>query len=91
MESITRDTIIKLAKSMHIEVVESTIDRTELYTCGEAFLCGSAMEVTPILSIDKYVIGNGENGIITERLHKAYLDAARGINKEFKNWVTPIY
>ena len=91
LESITRDTIIKLAKSMNIEVVERTIDRTELYTCDEAFLCGSAMEITPVLSIDKYVIGNGENGTLTEKLHKAYLDAARGLIKEFKNWITPIY
>ena len=55
LESITRDTIIKLVKEMGIEVVERAIDRTELYTCDEAFLCGSAMEVTPILSVDKYV------------------------------------
>ena len=91
LESITRDTIIKLAKSMNIEVVERTIDRTELYTCDEAFLCGSAMEITPVLSIDKYAIGNGKNGPLTEKLHEAYLDAARGLIKEFKNWVTPIY
>ena len=91
LESITRDTIIKLAKSMNIEVVERTIDRTELYTCDEAFLCGSAMEITPVLSVDQYVMGNGENGPLTEKLHKAYLDAARGLIKEFKNWATPIY
>lgn len=91
LESITRDTIIKIAKSMNIEVVERTIDRTELYTCDEAFLCGSAMEITPVLTIDRYMIGNGENGLLTEKLHKAYLDVARGMNKEYKNWVTPIY
>lgn len=91
LESITRDTIIKLAKSMNVEVVERTIDRTELYTCDEAFLCGSAMEITPVLSVDKYVVGNGDNGPLTEKLHKAYLDAAIGLKKEFKNWVTPIY
>lgn len=91
LESITRDTIIKLAKSMNIEVVERTIDRTELYTCDEAFLCGSAMEVASVLSVDRYVVGGGKYGALTEKLHKAYIDAARGINKEFKNWVTPIY
>lgn len=91
LESITRDAIIKLAKSMSVEVVERTIDRTELYTCDEAFLCGSAMEITPILSVDKYAVGNGEKGFLTKKLHKAYLDAAKGMNKEFKNWVTPIY
>jgi branched-chain amino acid aminotransferase len=91
LESITRDTVIKLAKENGIPVVERTIDRTELYTCDEAFLCGSAMEVTPVISIDKYVIGNSEAGEITTRLHRAYLDAARGKNEKMKDWVTPIY
>ena len=91
LESITRDTIIKLARRIGIEVVERTIDRTELYICDEAFLCGSAMEITPVLSVDKTVIGHGENGPLTEKLHKAYLDAARGVNKEFKGWLTAIY
>lgn len=91
LESITRDTVIQLAKHMRISVVERTIDRTELYTCDEAFLCGSAMEITPILSIDRYVIGNGESGSITRELHKTYLDIVMGKLKEFGKWVTPIY
>ena len=91
LESITRDTIIKLAKSDGIPVIERTVDRTELYSCDEAFLCGSAMEVTPILSIDKYLIGDGKTGRITAALHKAYLDVAAGKNKELRAWITPIY
>ena len=91
LESITRDTIIKLAKAVDIPVVERTVDRTELYICDEAFLCGSAMEITPVLSIDKYIVGNGNAGKITVELQKAYLDAARGKNENLKNWVTPIY
>jgi branched-chain amino acid aminotransferase len=91
LESITRDTVIIIAKSLNLEVVERTIDRTELYTADEAFLCGSAMEVTPVLSVDKYVIGNGENGEITTLIHKTYLDIAKGKVKEYKSWVTPIY
>ena len=91
LESITRDTIIKLAAHNNIPVVERTIDRTELYTCDEAFLCGSAMEITPVLSIDKYVINNGNVGKITDELHKLYLDAAKGNDPLFEEWVTPIY
>ena len=91
LESITRDTVIKIAKAKGFEVVERTIDRTELYTCDEAFLCGSAMEMTPVLSIDKYVIGDGDIGKITKVLHLAYLDIVRGKSEEFKKWVTPIY
>lgn len=91
LESITRDTVIKIAESKGYKVVERTIDRTELYTCDEAFLCGSAMEMTPVLSVDKYVIGNGDTGAITKELHMTYLDVVRGKIDEFKDWVTPIY
>ena len=88
LESITRDTVIELARYLGIEVVERTIDRTELYTCDEAFLCGSAMEVTPVASIDRYEIGYGE---ITEKIHEAYLAVATGKIEEYKVWVNPIY
>ena len=91
LESITRDTVIQLAKHMGYKVIERSIDRTELYTCGEAFLCGSAMEITPVLSIDRYTIGNGDTGNITKNIHLKYLDAVQGKDKEFKQWVTPIY
>ena len=88
LESITRDSVIKIAKKLGYEVVERTIDRTELYTADEAFLCGSAMELTPVLSIDRYELGEGE---ITRALHKAYVDAAIGKSKDFTDWITPIY
>lgn len=90
LESITRDTVIRLAEYLGIPVVQRTVDRTELYTCDEAFLCGSAMEITPVLSVDRYEIGRTA-GSITARLHQAYLDAARGDLEKFKHWVTPIY
>lgn len=84
LESITRDTVIKIAKGKGIPVVERTIDRTELYTCDEAFLCGSAMEMTPVLSIDKYVIGDGDTGVMTKDLHMTYLDVVRGKVEEWR-------
>lgn len=91
LESITRDTVITIARNLDIPVIERTIDRTELYTCDEAFLCGSAMEITPVLSVDKYVIGNGQTGDITKKLHLRYLDVVMGKIEEFKEWNTPIY
>ncbi len=91
LESITRDTILNIAKHNGISVCERSIDRTELYTCDEAFLCGSAMEITPIFSIDRYEIGNGNIGPLTNKLHQCYLDVAQGRNDEFKKWLTPIY
>ena len=90
LESITRDTVIKIAEESGLEVQERTIDRTELYTADEAFLCGSAMEITPVYSVDRYEITN-DAGEITKMLHKKYLDIVMGKNKEHMEWVTPVY
>lgn len=91
LESITRDSIINIAKAKGYNVIERTIDRTELYTCDEAFLCGSAMELTPIISIDGYAIINKNTESIADILHNEYLKIARGETKFFNEWITPIY
>lgn len=88
LESITRDSIIQIAKGLKIEVIERTIDRTELYTADEAFLCGSAMEVTPVSSIDKYTEMQHKT---TDMLHEEYLKAAKHKNPLYYKWVTEIY
>ena len=92
LESITRDTVIKLAtEELGMEFVERTIDRTEVYMADEAFLCGSAMEVTPIYTVDRYAIGTGEQGPKTKAIHLKYLEAAQGKLENRKDWLTPIY
>ena len=91
LESITRDTVLTLARELGIETEERTVDRTELYACDEAFLCGSAMEITPVLSVDQYPVGTGEPGSVTERLHREYLEAATGKGWLSKGWITGIY
>lgn len=90
LESITRDTVIKIAGDLGIDVEERSIDRTELYTCDEAFLCGSAMEITPVYSIDKQVIGDCV-GEMTDTLHEKYLCAVLGNYSDNTQWVTAIY
>ena len=88
LESITRDTIIRLGKEiLHVPVEERHIDRTELYTCDEAFLCGSAMEIRPIVSIDRYALDGQE---ITERLHRVYLDVVRGKMEQYRPWTSAL-
>jgi branched-chain amino acid aminotransferase len=91
LESITRDTIIRIAEMDGITVEERTIDRTELYMCDEAFLCGSAMEITPINSVDKYKINNGFQGDITKKMHIDYLNIVYGRCNNKYNWLTQIY
>lgn len=91
LESITRDTIIVLAREAGIVVVERLVDRTELYLADEVFLCGSAAEISPIVSVDGYVLGNGLPGPITVGLLKDYLAVASGENIGHPEWRTVVH
>ncbi len=92
LESITRDTIIRIAKELlDIETQERDIDRTELYICDEAFLCGSAMEITHITNIDGLSVGDGKPGKITQDLSDLYYQVSTGQLSQYKEWLTPVY
>lgn len=92
LESITRDTIIQLAKEvLNMEVVEREIDRTELYICDEAFLCGSAMEITPVINVDGIEISDEVKGSITKEIYKTYIEIVTGEKEYYKKWLTAIY
>lgn len=93
LESITRSTLIDpiCPELLGMGVVEREIDRTELYVADEAFFCGSGYEITPIVSIDRFPLGDGAVGPITRRLQRAYMDIVRGVDKRFPEWRTPTY
>jgi len=93
LESITRTTLMDAIcpELLGMGVVEREIDRTELYVADEAFLCGSGYEITPILSIDRFPLGDGKVGPITQRLTRAYMDIVRGVDSRFPEWRTPTY
>ena len=66
LESITRDAIITLAREeLGIPVEERAVDRTELYMADEAFICGTHAEITPVISVDRFELGDGEIGPVT--------------------------
>lgn len=91
LEGITRDSVIALAEANAIPFAQRTIDRSELYMAEELFFCGSAAEVTPILSVDHQRIGDGQIGGITRILRGRYEDAARGLDPTRFDWLTAIY
>ena len=88
LESITRDTVLVLARELGVEAAERTLDRTELYACDEAFLCGSSMELTPISSVDGFPLNSQNPDGMTARLHAAYLECVRG--NRHPEWCTEI-
>jgi len=89
---ITRNTTIELARNeLGIEVVERPIDRSELYLAEEAFLTGTAANITALNEVDHRQIGDGEIGEITKKLQKLYADVIRGRNQKYLRWCTPVY
>jgi len=90
LESITQQTVIDLAKDMGIEVVRRRVTREEVYIADEAFLTGTAAEVTPIREVDARKIGIGSRGPITEKLQTAYFDVVAGKNPDYTKYLTYI-
>ncbi len=91
LESITRDSVLKIAKEKKIAVESRDVDRTELYIADEIFYCGTGQEIMPILSVDKILAGEGKVGDITRLFQKEYTQIVRGENEFFNFWITPIY
>lgn len=92
LEGITRRVVIELAKKeLGIEVVERPVTRSELYRSDECFFSGTAMEVAPIVSVDRRVIGNGKPGPVFEEIKKLFFDITIGKNEKYAHWCTPIF
>ncbi len=91
LESITRNAVITLAREvLEMEVVERAVDRTELYLADEIFTCGTAAEITPLISVDQYPIGDGEIGPVTRTLQSNLEGILRGSDDRYAHWVTPV-
>jgi branched-chain amino acid aminotransferase len=92
LEGITRRRLLDIARDdLGIPIVERSIDRTELYTADEVFLCGTGAQISPVIEIDRRAIGTGRPGPITRDLSRTYFDAVRGRVPQYRDWLTPVY
>jgi branched-chain amino acid aminotransferase len=90
LPGITRDTVIQLAHSLDIPVVETLVPREMLYIADEVFFSGTAAEVTPIRSIDRITIGKGRRGPITEKIQSEFFGIVEGKKPDTHGWLTPV-
>ncbi|GHV59629.1 branched chain amino acid aminotransferase [Campylobacterota bacterium] len=90
LESITQDTVIKIADDLGIKVERRRLTRDEVYIADEAFFTGTAAEITPVREIDARVIGSGARGKITKQLQDAYFDIVYGRNPSYAHFLTYI-
>lgn len=91
LESITRSTVLELLREAGIETRERDIDRSELAAAEEAFFCGTAWEVTPVIQIDRLKVGQGTVGPLVRELQERFFAVARGESADHPQWRTPVY
>jgi branched-chain amino acid aminotransferase len=90
LPGITRDTILTIARDMNIPIVEQIIPRELLYIADEVFFCGTAVEVTPVRSVDRIPVGKGSRGPITEKIQTEFFALVSGHKEDRHGWLTPV-
>jgi branched-chain amino acid aminotransferase len=92
LEGITRRTVIMLLREeLGIEVVERSIDRTEIYLAEEIFFCGTGVQIAAVTSVDHRPIGTGSMGSVTDKLRNVYFDVVRGRNPKYRSMCVPVF
>ncbi|PYU54533.1 MAG: branched chain amino acid aminotransferase, partial [Acidobacteria bacterium] len=90
LPGITRDAVAKLAEDLRIPVKEHVIPREMLYIADEVFFVGTAVEITPIRSVDHLQVGKGVAGPITRKLQEEFFAITNGSKPDRHNWLTPV-
>ena len=90
LAGITRDSVIRLAHTIGMEVREMPLSREAVYLADELFFTGTAAEITPIRSVDDLDIGNGSCGPITRRIQAAFFGLFDGTTEDRFGWLEPI-
>jgi branched-chain amino acid aminotransferase len=90
LPGITRDSVIEIAQSLGIPMVETLVPREMLYIADEVFFSGTAAEVTPVRSIDRITVGAGRRGPITEKIQSEFFGIVEGKRPDVHGWLTPV-
>lgn len=90
LQGITRDSVLVLARDLGFEVRETPIPREMLYLADEAFFCGTAVEVTPVRSIDRIPVGAAGRGPVTAAIQARFFGILHGEVPDTHGWLTPV-
>lgn len=91
LPGITRDSVMRIANDLGVEVREEPLQREALYLADELFFSGTAAEITPIRSVDKITVGPGRRGPVTEAIQARFFDTISGVAPDRHNWLTYVY
>ena len=88
---ITRDSVITIARELNFAVKEETLPRETLYIADEVFFVGTAVEVTPIRSVDRVKVGRGRRGPVTEAIQQRFFKIVNGEAPDTYGWLQPVH
>jgi branched-chain amino acid aminotransferase len=84
---ITRDSVMKILADDGIQVIEQQFPRDLVYISDEAFMTGTAAEVTPVRELDDRQIGEGKPGPITRKVIEVLHGALHGREPRYGAWL----
>jgi branched-chain amino acid aminotransferase len=87
LSGITRDSVMTVARDLGFEVRENVLPREMLYVADEVFFVGTAVEVTPIKSVDKIKVGKGRRGPVTQAIQERFFQIVRGDAPDTHGWL----
>jgi branched-chain amino acid aminotransferase len=90
LEGVTRKALFEIFRNEGIPYETRSIDRSELYIADEVLLCGTGVQVSPVIEVDHRKVGSGQIGPIASLVSERYFDAVRGRLPEYRHWLTPI-
>jgi len=90
LAGITRSSVLTLARELGYGVREEVMPRELLYVADEVFLAGTAVEVTPVHSVDRIAVGDGKPGKVTCAIQDAFFAVVRGEQPDRHGWLTPV-
>ncbi len=88
LPGITRDSVITIAGDLGYRVEETFVPREMLYTANELFFVGTAVEITPIRSVDRITVGDGRRGPITQAIQRRFMQIVSGDAPDTNGWLT---
>jgi branched-chain amino acid aminotransferase len=96
LEGITRRTVMTLVRDeLGVDVVERSIDRTELYIADEMWFTGTGVQIAAITRIDHRPVGNGAQtgkmGPLVSELRELFFNIMRGKVAKYRHWNQPVY
>jgi len=87
LAGLTRDTVLKIADKLGLKVSQESIPREMLYIADEIFLTGTAVEITPVKSVDGYQVGNGQRGPMTKKVQDEFFGLFNGATVDNYDWL----